>query len=100
MTMLGLDIVKKHLNLEETFTEDDEYILGLMQAAREAVERHVNSNLDEMAENNGGELPTPLLQAQLLMIENLYENRGVMGMKTVQLPRNYDYLIDLYRNYN
>lgn len=98
--MLSLDLVKKHLNLEETFTDDDEYILGLMETARAAVERHVNDDLDSLAENNGGELPAPLLQAQLLMIENLYENRGVMGMKTVQLPRNYDYLIDLYRNYN
>lgn len=100
MTYLSIDLVKKHLNLEETFIDDDEYILGLIAAAREAVERHVNSSFDELAENNGGVLPTPLLQAQLLMIENLYENRGVMGMKVTELPRNYDYLIDLYRNYN
>lgn len=100
METLGIDTVKNHLNLEQTFTEDDEYILGLIQAAKEAVERHVNCDLTVLAESNGGELPTPLLQAQLLMVENLYQNRGIVGQKVVSLPRNYDYLIDLYRNYN
>lgn len=100
MTFLGLDIVKNHLNLENDYHDDDEYILGLIQAAREAVEVHCNNDFDTIAADNGGELPAPLLQAQLLMIENLYQNRGIVGLKTVTLPRNYDYLIDLYRNYN
>lgn len=100
ITTLGLDIVKNHLNLESAFTEDDEYILGLIQTAKEAVEVHVNCDFDTLAEDNGGALPAPLLQAQLLMVENLYQNRGIVGQKVVSLPRNYDYLIDLYRNYN
>jgi hypothetical protein len=100
MEYLGIDIVKNHLNLEADYHDDDEYILGLIQTAREAVEVHCNSDFDVIAAANGGELPAPLLQAQLLMIENLYQNRGIVGLKTVTLPRNYDYLIDLYRNYN
>lgn len=100
MAYISLDQAKKHLNLEDTFVEDDEYILGLIATSEDAVERHVNTKLDTLAEENGGCIPAPILQAMLLMIENLYQNRGVVGLHTEQLPRNYDYLIDLYRNYN
>ena len=97
---IDLDLAKKHLNLESSFTEDDEYILGLIDVAEKAVAAHANENLDELAEAGGGCLPTPLIQAALLMIGNLYQNREVVGAKTQRLPFNYQYLIDLYRNYN
>lgn len=97
---ITLDMAKKHLNLESSFTEDDEYILGLIEAAESAVEVHVNESLEEIASKNEGCLPTPLLHASLLMIGNLYQNREIVGAKTAQLPFNYRYLIDLYRNYN
>lgn len=97
---ISLDLAKKHLNIEDTFTEDDEYILGLISVSENAVEMHCNRDLETVAEENGGCLPSPLLQAMLIMIENLYQNRGVVGTHTTALPRSYDYLIDLYRNYN
>lgn len=97
---IPLDLAKKHLNIEEDFTEDDEYILGLISVAEQAVRVHVNEDFDTLAENNGGCLPSPLSQAMLLMIGNMYQNREPIGTKEKQLPRNYDYLIDLYRNYN
>ena len=97
---LELDIVKNHLNLESSYTEDDQYILQLMDAAEEAVRVHVNEDLAIIAEKNGGCLPSPLLQAMLLQVGNLYQNREIIGQKTVALPFAYQYLIDLYRNYN
>lgn len=100
MAYITLDLAKKHLNLENDFIEDDEYILGLISAAEDAVEKHVNRDLDALAEENGGCLPAPILQAMLLMVENLYQNRGIVGTHTDNLTRSYDYLIDLYRNYN
>lgn len=97
---IDLDLAKKHLNLEPSFTEDDEYILGLIDVAESAVAVHANENFEELAESGGGCLPTPLLQAALLMIGNLYQNREVVAAKTNKLPFNYQYLIDLYRNYS
>lgn len=96
---IDLDLAKKHLNLESSFTEDDEYILGLIDVAENAVATHANENLETLAEKNGGCIPTPILQAALLMIGNLYQNREVVGAKAQRLPFNYQYLIDLYRNY-
>lgn len=97
---LDLDIVKKHLNLESSFTEDDEYILGLMDTAESAVEVHLNGDLETYAEENGGCLPPAIYQAALLMVGNLYQNREIVGTsKATMLPFNYRYLLDLYRHY-
>ena len=97
---LDLDTVKKHLNLESSYTEDDEYILLLIDAAEQAVRVHVNEDLETIAEKNGGCIPTPIFQAMLLLIGNLYQNREIVGAKTTALPFGYQYLIDLYRNYS
>ena len=97
---LDLDLVKKHLNLESAYTEDDEYILELISVAEAAVQVHVNEPLEEIAEKNGGCIPTPLFHAMMLQIGNLYQNREIVGAKTTALPFGYQYLIDLYRNYN
>lgn len=96
---IDIDTAKKHLNIEPDFTEDDEYILGLISMAEQAVRVHVNEDFDVLAENNGGCLPTPLIQAMLLMVGNMYQNREPLGTKNLALPFNYQYLIDLYRNY-
>lgn len=97
---IELDYAKKHLNIEPDFTDDDEYILGLIDMAEQAVRVHVNEDFDTLAEMNGGCLPTPLQQAMLLMIGNMYQNREPLGTRNAALPFNYQYLIDLYRNYN
>lgn len=97
---LDLDVIKKHLNVESDFTDDDELIVLYADAAEQAVQVHVNESIEDIAEKNGGCIPTPLFQAMLLMVGNLYQNREIVGTKTNALPFNYNYLIDLYRNYN
>lgn len=97
---IQLDLAKKHLNIEDDFKEDDEYIINLIEVAESAVRVHINDDFNDIAEKNGGCLPPPILQAALLMIGNLYQNREVIGNKVHELPYNYQYLIDLYRNYN
>ena len=51
---IQLDYAKKHLNIEEDFTEDDEYILGLIEVAESAVRVHINEDFASIAEKNGG----------------------------------------------
>ena len=96
---IELDYAKKHLNIEDDFKDDDEYILGLIDAAEQAVRVHVNEDFDTLSEANGGCLPAPLEQAMLLAIGNWYQNREPLGTRNAALPFNYQYLIDLYRNY-
>ena len=97
---ITLELAKKHLNIEQDYHDDDEYIMGLVDAAEQAVSVHVNDDLETIAEMNGGCIPTPLFQAMLLMVGQLYQNREIVGSKTTALPFNYQYLINLYQNYN
>lgn len=97
---IPLDIAKKHLNLEPSFTEDDEYILMLIDAAEQAVLKHCNEDFETLEEKGGGCIPTPIFNAMLLMIGHLYQNREIVGTKTAELPLAYEYLIALYKNYN
>lgn len=100
MTCIPLELAKKHLNLDEEYTEDDEYILGLLAAAKGAVEKALNASLDRLASENGGEVPMAIIQAILLMVGNWYQNREITGSKVAALPYNFEYLINLYRHYD
>ena len=94
---IPLELAKKHLNIESSYTEDDEYILAIIDAAEQAVRVHVNEDLDTLAENNGGCIPTPIFQAMLLMIGNLYQNREtyIQAMKNSPQQNSIDTIIDL-----
>lgn len=96
---LTLDRVKQHLNIEPDYTVDDEYIKGLMAVAESAVKVHCNEEDGVIADAEGGWV-APICQAMLLMIGQMYQNREISGSKTDALPFSYQYLIDLYRNYN
>lgn len=98
--LLDLDIVKKHLNIDPDFCDDDDYIVTLAEVAEQAVEKHIDSRLSDIAKEEDG-LPSPLFHAMLLMIGNLYANRESVSYSTaVEVPKSYDYLLSLYRNYN
>lgn len=93
-------MAKQHLNLEADYVEDDMYLQTLIEVAEQAVTVHVNEELEKLVDEEGN-LPKPLLQAMLLMIGNLYQNREMVApMKITALPYNYEYLINLYKNYN
>ena len=100
MNCIPIELVKKHLNLDEDYIEDDEYILGLVGAAKGAVEKALNASLDRLAEENGGEVPMAIIQAILLMVGNFYQNREITGSKTAALPYNFEYLVNLYKHYD
>lgn len=44
-----LEEAKKHLLLDDSFKDDDLYILGLIDVAEDAVARNLNLKLDELA---------------------------------------------------
>ena len=98
---LTLEQIKKHLNIDDYFKDDDEYLLSLSDVAECTIEKHVDSKLSKIAESNGGKLPSPLLHAMLLYIGNLYNSRESISFANVsEIPFSYDYLLSLYKNYN
>ena len=98
---LTLERIKKHLNIDEYFKDDDDYLMFLEDVAEQTVQRHIDSNLSVLTDENGGELPSLLIQAMLLYIGNMYLSRKSIKFSNVQdVPFSYDYLLSLYKNYN
>ena len=97
---LQLNQIKKHLNIDEDFHSDDEYLVELAQAAQNVVEVHLDRPLDRLV-NEEGNLPSSLIQAMLLLVGTWYANReSVSFASNSVLHHSYDYIIALYKNYN
>lgn len=97
---LDLMTVKKHLLVDDSFKDDDQYISRLIEVAENAVEVNLDIALYEL-EDRQGNLPSPIIHAMLLMIGTLYNNREsvIVGVTPAELPLGYNYLIGLYKNW-
>lgn len=96
---LPLELIKKHLNIDPYFKDDDAYLMQLGEVAMNVIEKHIDRDLSAFM-NSSGELPSPLIQAALLMVGNLYQSReSVSFASAVEIPLSYSYILDLYRNY-
>ncbi|MCQ2978732.1 MAG: head-tail connector protein [Clostridia bacterium] len=103
---INLNETKKHLYVDSGFTEDDEYILGLIEVAEQVVEEHIDCKLIDLCDlNEDGQvdlttLPAPLKHAMKLFVGNLYANReSIAFAQSHELPLSFKYLINLYKNY-
>ena len=97
---LQLYQIKKQLNINDDFHNDDEYLVDLGLAAETVVQKHIDTPLKEL-ENGDGEIPSPLLHSMLLLIGTWYASReSVAFASNSVLPHAYDYIIALYKNYN
>lgn len=95
---ITVEQVKKHLNIDLSFDDDNEYIESLIEVAEDAVQKNTNIALDEQEE--GGELPPSTIHSILLLIGNLYNNREATTYSQVtEVPYAYKYLINLNRNF-
>lgn len=98
--MIPIYLIKKHLNIDDSFTEDDDYLIELERVALALVEKHIDRPIKDLLDE-GGELPTPLSQAVLLQIGNMYQSReSVAFSNAVELPKSYDYILDMYKDYS
>ena len=96
---IPLDLIKKHLNLDADFVEDDAYLENLCYVAQQQVELHIGYHLSELL-NEYGLLPKPIEQAILIFIGHLYDNREATSTLTVkQVPLAFEYLIQFFKNY-
>lgn len=100
MNYLELDKVKKHLNVDLDFTDDDEYISSLCDVAESIVEKHLDNDLENVIAFSGGELPAPIIHAMYLLIGNFYMNReSVAFASSSDIPLSYEYLLAPFHNY-
>lgn len=96
---LSLDTVKKHLNVDDYFHDDDEYIYHLILVAEKVVEKHIDCDFSVLLDDRGM-VPAPILHAILLFIGNMYQSREAVSFASAQeLPLSFSYLLDLYKEY-
>lgn len=98
---IELNDIKKHLNIDLEFVDDDNYLEYLEQVAEDALAKHIDRNLSEVAEENGGVLPPALIHAMKLFIGDMYQSREstAFGSSPTENPFSYRYLTGLYTNY-
>jgi len=100
MTYLTLAEIKKHLNIDTTFTDDDTYLSALGDAAEEVVSRYIDQPLS-LLEDDQHHIPKPLVFAMLLWCGTAYAVRESVSTVTMSsVPNNFEMLCDLYRNYS
>ena len=100
MQYLKLDLIKKHLNMDESFHDDDSYLEALGDIVEEVTEKHIDISLNKITADNKGKIPTPLIQAMLLLLGTYYSNReNVAFASSAEIPLSYSYLLSLYQNY-
>lgn len=98
---VSVELLKKHLNIDADFEDDDDYLSVLSEVAEKTVQRHICCVLKDM-EDEGGQIPAPLCQAIMLYAGVLYNSREsvAFGGSPVDIPHTYEYLINLYKNYS
>lgn len=99
MTYITLELAKRHLIVDESYTDDDVYIEQLIDAAEAVVAKDICEDLEKL-EDGQGKIPAPLSQCILLMVGNFYNNREPVAFaQSSEVPLSYKYLVGLYRNY-
>ena len=94
------DEIKQHLNIEQDFKEDDNYINQLQEAATDAIELNCDVVLSDLEDENGN-LPPAIRQAIMILVANFYNNReSVTSTSANIIPYSLQYLVDLYKDYS
>lgn len=96
MNYLTLSMLHQQLNIDSSFTDDDEYLEALGDTAEELVEQQIDKPLVDVLSDNNSYMPSPLLHAMKMIVEYLYDNRGSAEN---EIPSAFYYFCSLYRNY-
>ncbi|WP_234099674.1 head-tail connector protein [Enterobacter roggenkampii] len=102
MSLLTLEEIKQQCRVELDFTEDDELLTAIGDAAQTRTETRINRKLYEKevpdTDPDGLLLPDDVKQALLLLVGYWYENRvAVNDFEQSEAPLAYNWLVDPYR---
>lgn len=98
MATTKLGLLKKHVRADD-FSDDDDYLSHLLEAAEEYVCTATNRSVGELLEIGGGEaLPVTLQQAVLLIAGHWYNQReAVSGVQMAEVPYTLQALVKPFR---
>ncbi|MBM6944614.1 MULTISPECIES: head-tail connector protein [Bacteroides] len=98
MATVDIALLKQHVRADD-FSDDDQYLAHLLEAAEQYVTEATNRSSDELLAMGGGEhLPATLQQAVLLIAGHWYNQReAVSGVQMAEVPYTLQALIKPYR---
>ena len=98
MATVELELLKQHVRADD-FSDDDQYLAHLLDAAEQYVSTATNRSGKELLELGGGDnLPATLQQAVLLIAGHWYNQReAVSGVQMAEVPYTLQALIKPYR---
>lgn len=102
MKWLTLELMKAHLRIDDNY--EDEYLEVLGESAETTVLNYIGRSYEELMANYGvpggnGEkkVPSPIVEASLMLCTNSYENRGVASIGALYMvPYGFDARIKPY----
>ena len=99
MQYTNLADAKAHLKIEDDFTLDDEYIIGLLNVAELAVQNYCNDSFTGYTPSN---IPLTIVQATYFLMTNFYSNRQMVSFASQagqEIPYTFQFLLNPYKNY-
>lgn len=97
MSVVCLDLFKKHVRADD-FGDDDAYLQHLLDTAQQAVITATNRSLLELIEMGGGEFPTPLRHAVMMLGAHWYNQReSVAAVQMYAVPDTLQALVKPFR---
>jgi len=99
MEYLRLEDIKKHLNIDAAFTDDDNYLTSLGTASEDVVSKYIDYPLSQLKDSSG-DIPNALKFAMMLWIGTIYAVReSASSVNATVMPHSLEMLCDLYRDY-
>lgn len=99
MAYVTLQDIKKQCNVDDDFTDDDNYLTLLGAAAQKVVENDICYSLEELEDENG-EIPADIRCCILLVAASMYKNREMEVPVTGKGTPIYAWLIQPYINHS
>lgn len=97
MSVVCLELFKKHVRADD-FADDDMYLEHLLDTAQEAVVTATNRTFTELLDFGGGDFPSPLRHAVMMLAAHWYNQReSVSGVQMHQVPDTLQALVRPYR---
>jgi len=91
--ILSIEHVKRYLNIDADYTEDDELLINLINIAELAVARYINrEDLDEFGLDDNKQNMT-LRAAALMLIASMYKDREMSADRELKINPAFDLLL-------
>lgn len=95
MKWLTLTQIKQQLRIEQDFTLEDSLLESYGQSAEDAILNLLARDYTQVVELYG-EVPSPIVNASLMLVTHIYQNRGSFTMQQLHGNPTFDLMLKPY----